>query len=265
MANLIGVREYDRIRRYLEHIYLYGFFSREDFARARIGSVKDYDFGVKLIRSVFPESEDTAIWKDGRKHFRIQREYALSGEDRMADSYLLYSMDVEEELPSLLGMLSGLYGRERSIGEVCRYIAIHTQVTNPLNYSTVRRWLLDLVEYGYGEKVGHHFRLRANPWANLPDDQVWQLYWYVRFASGMTYPRVAGSFLLRTLERELLRRGQAPVEESPFLLRHSVNRSVFDEELLYRLMEAMELHQTVELIDPGGGPDCGAARAAAGG
>ena len=38
-----GVREYNRIRRFLSCIYLYGFFSREDFARAGIGSVKDYD------------------------------------------------------------------------------------------------------------------------------------------------------------------------------------------------------------------------------
>ena len=107
MSSPKGVREYNRIRRYLERIYLYGFFSREDFARAKIGSVKDYDYGVKLIRSVFPETENAALWKDGRKYLRVQRQYALSGENRMADSYLLYAMDAEDELPTLLGMLSG--------------------------------------------------------------------------------------------------------------------------------------------------------------
>ena len=69
-----GVREYNRIRRYLEHIYLYGFFSREDFAQAKIGGVKDYDYGMKLLRSLYPETEDAAVWKDGRKYLRIQRD-----------------------------------------------------------------------------------------------------------------------------------------------------------------------------------------------
>ena len=59
-TDLKGVREYDRIRRYLENIYLYGFFSRDDFAQAGVGSVKDYDFGVNLIRSIFPETDDAA-------------------------------------------------------------------------------------------------------------------------------------------------------------------------------------------------------------
>lgn len=55
MPEVGGVREYDRIRRFLSRIYLYGFFSREDFARAGIGSAKDYDYGMKLIRAIFPE------------------------------------------------------------------------------------------------------------------------------------------------------------------------------------------------------------------
>lgn len=120
MANLEGVREYNRIRRYLEYIYLYGFFSREDFAQANIGSVKDYDYGVKLIRSIFPEAEGAALWKDGRKYLRVQREYALSGKNRMADSYLLYSMDVENELPTLLGIFSCLAEGKKTVDDTCR-------------------------------------------------------------------------------------------------------------------------------------------------
>ena len=248
MANLEGVREYNRIRRYLEYIYLYGFFSREDFAQANIGSVKDYDYGVKLIRSIFPEAEEAALWKDGRKYLRVQREYALSGENRMADSYLLYSMDVENELPTLLGIFSCLAEGKKTVDDTCRDTAIRTQVTSSLNYHTVRRWLQELVEYGYGEKAGRYYQLRDNPLKVLSEDEVWQLYWYTLFASGITYPRVAGSFLLRTLERELLRRGQQPVEESPFLLRHSVNRNIFDEDLLCRLMEAIKQRRQVKLL-----------------
>ena len=153
-TDLKGVREYDRIRRYLENIYLYGFFSRDDFAQAGVGSVKDYDCGVNLIRSIFPETDDAAYWKDGRKYLRVQREYALSGENRMADSYLLCAMDVEEDLPIFLGICSCLTGEGKTVEEVCRDVAIQLETENELNYFSVRRWLLELAEYGYLEKIG---------------------------------------------------------------------------------------------------------------
>lgn len=249
MSNLKGVREYDRIRRYLEGIYLYGFFSRDDFARAGIGSVKDYDQGTKLIRDIFPETEEAALWKGGKKYLRVQREYALSGENRMSDSYLLSAMDAEEELPVLLGILSSLAGGDKTVGQVCQETAIHTQVEDSLDYNKIRRWLLELAEYGYVEKTGRGYRLRENPLANLTENEVSQLYDYVHFAAGVTYPRVAGSFLLRTLERECHRQGLEAGDGSPFLLRHSVNRNVFDEDLVYRLMEAVEGHRMVEVVE----------------
>ena len=248
MSNLVGVREYDRIRRYLEGIYLYGFLSRDDFARAGIGSVKDYDQGTKLIRDLFPETEEATLWKDGRKYLRIQRAYARSGENRMSDSYLLSAMDAEEELPVLLGVLFSLAGGEKTVGQVCQETAIHIQVEDSLDYNKIRRWLLELVEYGYVEKVRRGYRLRENPLAALTEEALLQLQDDVRFAGGVTYPRVAGSFLLRTLERECRRRGLEPGESSPFLLRHNTNRDVFDEDLVCRLMEAAEERRMVELV-----------------
>ena len=65
MPELGAVRDYNRIRRFLSHIYLYGFFSREDFARSGIGSAKDYDYGMKLIRAIFPDSDQAALWRTG--------------------------------------------------------------------------------------------------------------------------------------------------------------------------------------------------------
>lgn len=184
MSNLVGVREYDRIRRYLEGIYLYGFLSRDDFARAGIGSVKDYDQGTKLIRDLFPETEEATLWKDGRKYLRIQRAYTRSGENRMSDSYLLGAMDAEEELPVLLGVLFSLAGGEKTVGQVCQETAIHIQVEDSLDYNKIRRWLLELVEYGYVEKGRRGYRLRENPLAALTEEALLQLQDDVRFAGG---------------------------------------------------------------------------------
>lgn len=251
MANLEGVREYNRIRRYLEGIYLYGFFSREDFARAGIGSVKDYDYGTKLIRSIFPETEEDAIWQDGHKYLRFQRAYEASGEMHIADSYLLAAMDVEDALPSLIGVLASIAFCARTIDDICVHTAIHTRVQNNLNYHTVRRWMTELVNYGYVEKRGHRYGLTNDPFEKLPLASLIDLYEYVCFAAGVTYPRVAGSFLKRTVERALRRHGKTVSDRSTLLLRHSVMRCVFDEEILYQIMDCIAQRRQVEIKQGG--------------
>ena len=81
MAGPKGMKDYNRIRRFLQQIYLYGFFSREDFQRAGIGGVKDYDYGAGLLRTLYPEMDTDARWQGGKKDLRFPREYAKSGED----------------------------------------------------------------------------------------------------------------------------------------------------------------------------------------
>lgn len=247
MANVDGVREYKRIRRFLGHIYLYGFFSREDFQRAGVGSVKDYDYSVRLIRRIFPDSEDAALWQDGKKYLRIQREYARSGENRMTDSYMLHTMDEQEELPELMCILSALRAGPKTLEELCAAVELHCGDEGVSKYATVRRRLLDLQKYGYVQKQGKGFRLAEDLLEALGDRELQELREYVGFAGGVTYPRTAASFLRRTLDRELLRRGLPLAAESAFRLRHSVNSNVFDEEIVYELLDAIRNKQAVEL------------------
>lgn len=65
MPEMGGVRDYNRIRRFLSHIYLYGFFSREDFARSGIGSAKDYELRHEADPGHLPDSDQAALWRDG--------------------------------------------------------------------------------------------------------------------------------------------------------------------------------------------------------
>ena len=247
MAGIGGVREYNRIRRFLGEIYLYGFFSREDFAESGIGSVKDYDYGVKLIRSIFPEIWEDAAWIDGRKYPRMQRQYARSGENRMTDSYLLHTIDVEEELPELLLILSALRRGPQTLDMLCRAVELHSEEEESSKYATVRRRVLDLAEYGYVRRQGKQFSLAEDPLRRLTDQDLERLYDYVRFAGGVTFPRTAGSFLRRTVERELARRSREPGGEAPFLLRQNVNANVLDEEIVYQLLDLIHARREAEL------------------
>lgn len=253
MAQIEGVRDYGRIRRFLAHIYLYGFFSREDFARCGIGSVQDYDYGTRLLRAVFPDSEAAAVRQGGKKYLRTRRQYAPGGETSMAGSYLLRAMDAEEELPALLVILSALARESKTAETLCAAVELWMWDDGQSRYAKTRRMALALAEYGYVEKRGRTFSLKKSVAAALTDGQLETLYEYVRFAAGMCCPRVAGSFLARALERELLRRGLRPPAQPAVLLRHSAAFGVFDEDLVYQILSAMEERRPVELTLERGG------------
>lgn len=257
MAEVKGVREYNRIRRYMEHIYLYGFFSREDFERAGIGSGADYDYGTALLRAMYPELDSTAIWDDGKKHLRFARRYEHSGENRLANSYLFHSIDVECELLDYLCILLFAGKSPKSMEEICcgrqlisgELPAVDTLDEGGTNkYSTTRRRFLELVEQGYLTKERRKFLISENPLTKLSVAELIDLYSYADFASGVTYPQVAGSFLCRSIRRELRSRciEQKHLKEI-CLFRRNSNRGVFDEEFVYELLEAIREKRAVQI------------------
>lgn len=91
--NITGRRQYESIRSLLSHIYLYGFFSREDFEAANIIKVKSYDQELRLIYDIFPKDEQNALVRSGRKYPRMERLYTESGKYGLSGSYSLYTMD----------------------------------------------------------------------------------------------------------------------------------------------------------------------------
>ena len=75
---------------------------------------------MKLIRAIFPDSDQAALWRDGRKYPRFVRTYEGSGENRMADSYLLHALDTETDLPELLILLGALAASPRTLEQLRR-------------------------------------------------------------------------------------------------------------------------------------------------
>ncbi len=247
MARVDGVRDYNRIRRFLSHIYLYGFFSREDFARYGIGSVQDYDYGTRLLRAVFPDSEEAAVRQGGRKYLRIRRQYAPSGEMSMPDSYLLYAMDMDEDLPALLIILSALSSGSKTAETLCAAMELWLWREEQSRYAKTRRMALALEEYGYVKKQGRTFSLSKSTVSVLTDKQLNALYEYVSFTASICYPRVAGTYFRRCLEREMLQRGLSFPEQPAVLLRHNATFGVFDEDLVYQILFAIKERRPIYL------------------
>lgn len=233
-----GVLKFQRIRRYLWRIYLYGFFKRRDFKAMNHGSAKNYSSILTMIEELFPEDDN--IKK--RDHHSIARKYHLSGSSRLTDAYMYHSLDPDTDMVEFLHILALLHNGDKTISQIDEWFGLH--LMNPPSKNTVRNRIRQLVEYGCIElRERDQYGITKDSFSSLSDSQLTDLYRYVCFTSCTTYPRVAGSFLRRNLERHLHRRGLEVPTVSPFLLRHNTYNNIFDEELLYRLEVYRNHHQ----------------------
>jgi len=251
-----GFKQYDRLRKYLGLIYLYGCFEAEELAKVNARSVKDYNVVIGLILDLFwPNAATGKEKRQIKRNPHIMREYARSAQNRMTDSYMMFSMDRVSLLLTYLCLLQRLGAGKATARQLAdalerlqdAYCAFFDDRNMGDAYQNARNHALELVQYGYASFQDGQFQLEADGLQALKDEAVQELHRYVCFASSVTYPRVPGSFLRRTLERELLHRGLTPFKGSECILRHNSNHNVFDEEVVFRLLHMIEKRQALVL------------------
>ena len=248
MDRQFGVTKYESIRRYLELIYLYGFLSREDWIV--IGTVKDYDKMLSLLRELYPELEKDAIWQNRRKYLRFQRNYSESIRNPLLNSYLLCNLSAEE-LSTVLLILSLLYKRPCTLRDLTFMIETHSLDECSELYHTVRRRVQELEHYGYvaGKResrdghVGRYYSFCGDVLAPCDESELRELLDYVQFSVGSSPMCVAGSFL----ERSLARRITGEKQKLPILVRHQSKHSVLDEDAVYLLLDAIHARKYVSV------------------
>lgn len=247
--NITGRRQYESIRSLLSHIYLYGFFSREDFEAANIIKVKSYDQELRLIYDIFPKDEQNALVRSGRKYPRMERLYTESGKYGLSGSYSLYTMDEQKELPLTLSMLNGLAQEPATAPELCSRLEKEgkSDADGSSLYNWVLRHLKDLASAGYLCKNGSRFAVSPDILGILSEDELMQFEHFVTFASGVGYPRATGYFICEQVANERYRRGDTHEHPSPFLLRHNTNANILDEDLVYQLLDIIAQHAEAEV------------------
>ena len=247
--NITGRRQYESIRSLLSHIYLYGFFSREDFEAANIIKVKSYDQELRLIYDIFPKDEQNALVRSGRKYPRMERLYTESGKYGLSGSYSLYTMDEQKELPLTLSMLNGLAQKPATAPELCSRLEKEgkSDADGTSLYNWVLRHLKDLASAGSLCKNGSRFAVSPDILGILSEDELMQFEHFVTFASGVGYPRATGYFICEQVANERYRRGDTYEHPSPFLLRHNTNANILDEDLVYQLLDIIAQHAEAEV------------------
>lgn len=173
----------------------------------------------------------------------------------MADSYLLHALDTETDLPELLILLGALAASPRTLEQLRRSAELHCDDEEADGYSRVRRRILELEQYGYLQRQGRTFALAHDWLRQLENEELEALVQFVRFAAGTAYPRVAASFLRRSVEREMHRRGLALPAQS-LLLRHNVSACVFDEDIVWQLQELIAARRGAVITMGRGSVEC---------
>jgi len=239
-----GIKKYDRMRQYLDLIYLYGCFDAKTLAKINNRSVKDYYAVMDMMRDVFWQEDDP---REGQQNNpRILRKYAESAQNRMTDSYMMFSMDKVSLLLLYLRLLQEL---RQGVTDVPRLQVLLDELPVFMGETgqNARNHLLEMKHYGYITVSHAKYRLSPDKLCLLSSEMLLELYTYVCFAAGVTYPRVPGSFLRRTLERELRSRNLPIPEDSVFLLRNNSHRNVFDEEVVFRLLRMIQNRQALTI------------------
>jgi uncharacterized protein YaaQ len=230
--NQSSVKQYQMIRRYLSLIYLYGFFSREDFRDLLPESSASYDACISLIKDIYPEMHE-GRFDEKRKYLTVSRKAQPGDLDRLCNTFFLCGL-ADDELVNLLELLEEAFCEPRNRNELANLF------DELQSKSTVRRRIDELVSVGYLEQ-GERKRIQAheNLLGGLSEEALWQLYCYVRFCGNVTYPRAPARFLLRSLEREYLRRGLEIPSRQLFQFLNSPNHNVMEEDLVYTLLQAI--------------------------
>ncbi len=226
-----SVKQYQMIRRYLSLIYLYGFFSREDFQDLLPESAASYDACISLIKDIYPEMHE-GRYADSRKYLAVNRKDQQGDLDRLSNTFFLCSL-ADEELVNVLELLEEANCAPRNKNELANLF------DERQSKSTVRRRLDELIDFGYLRQEKKKVAPTENRLRTLSEEELGQLCRYVRFCGNVTFPRVPARFLLRSIEREYLRRGTELPRRQLFQFLHSPDHDVMEEDLIFTLARAI--------------------------
>lgn len=245
-SNPTGVKQYQMIRDYLSWIYVYGYFSREDFARLLPKKTASFDVCIKYIKDIYPELMD-GKYRDKKKYLALDRAVQPRDEDRLANTFFLSSL-ADRELAGVLRLL-----QEIALAPAKAAVLADT-TEESVSASTARRWLDELDGIGYlRQDRTKKYHISESGLRGLSDEALTDLHRYVRFCGNITYPRIPARFLLRSIEREYLYRGLPLSETNYYSFLNHTNHNVMDEDLVFALTEIIRNRKTAQITLQRGG------------
>lgn len=244
----MNIRSLDRVRRIFENIYTYGFNTRGDFTDEKLTtSNAAYDQVIKLLRDLYYDEIEgcPAIIKaetlDGGKYkqYKFVRNTLCDAGEQLIAAYGLFSID-DDAIKDIIKCMSIISHEDGAT--VGRIVQTYTDDEEGADKSLrVRRRLDDLCVHGFLEsglcgvkKKTYHIN---DMLSEKSDKELIDLYYLTSLFAGAGYPRVPALFLKKAIQNHMAYRYmKAPTDV--FIFRDSVCANIFDEQVVYTLLDA---------------------------
>lgn len=247
------IREFSQIRMVLEHIYQYGFYTREDFINLKlVSSPRVYDNIIRQLRDLYFLDDGPSVLEEARrgkyKCYRFKRDYFGEAGESLTAPFGLFPIKENAVVKALCCLSLASQGVTVAEAEPACWNANENDYDGRDCSLTVRRRLSSLSEAGYVVKRGKKYWLNDRM-RELSDRELVQLYYLAAFYAGAGFPRVTAAFLQKSLLRQIICRG-LPEPPQAFLFRDNTYGNLFDEQLVYQLLQCCKDHEEVELTAP---------------
>ncbi len=240
---LIG--EYERIRHILRDFYIFGCFTRNDYANNTNISLSKYDQEQKKINSYLPEefifkkTENKRIIQFCRYNMYKDRE------NYIANTFRCKSFS-ELDIKMYFYVLQYLNERDMGLSELCNEInSVDFGEINDYSKETIRQQLLKFEDAGYitkyKSKQGPKYSLNKDVLKNLSDEEIQDICIMLEFVKNKEVLQVPFLFLQKKLELYLYcNREVEIVDKDFFLYKHNHLFNVLDNEILMEVLKAIK-------------------------
>ncbi|SHK20692.1 Predicted DNA-binding transcriptional regulator YafY, contains an HTH and WYL domains [Anaerobranca californiensis DSM 14826] len=258
-----GVEKYNKLRFFLANLYLYGCYSRDDFAKLGV-SLRFYDEELRRVKNL---KEFTQFLEEERinlkKVVKLKYDYYETAENYLINSYLNSNIR-ERDLLLFLSIIKVLSDEdELTVEEVIEKTEENFQKVeeklgyldrdidyffDKMTYYRKLEYLLNLgiLEYSYqGNKK--LYKLQKNFFEGFTNNELKEIYYLTTFFSHIEKPSVPGSYLKENIKRYLCLKKVNFKYLEPFLYRFLQFHQVLDEELVWSLLEAINESKKVKI------------------
>ena len=177
-----GFKDFDRQRKYLGPIYIFGCFDHQTLGQINSRTEKDCYYVTHLMQDLFwgdYEDDPAATGKGRKKRTSIPRKYAQSGQSRLPDAYTMFSMDKKPDILLNLSILQTLRKGDAN-GQQLRTPADFLPATGAATYQNILNHARTLANHGHitcdkhASRDEYIFHLKQNIFSVLELRQLWE-------------------------------------------------------------------------------------------
>lgn len=249
----IMMSEYNPIRNILRDTYIYGCFTKYDFAEMGVNE-DTFDNHKNKIKSFLPD-DFVIVKRFKRKHILYCKYNMFDNEENyIADTYRYCSQN-SDDITIQFNRLSILSdGEERDLNEIITELDL---IHEDLSDQKIRRRMNELNEYGYvrileGEKNENKYKIADDILSEFSEKELLNIYHMLEFYSNTSIIEMPYYFAKERIKKYLKINNYDEEydisNENIFWYKHNHMFNAIDNDVLYQVLMAIEEEKILEIL-----------------